>query len=165
MVMDRVRLAVGFRHGHVFSLYDLAQSRRDVEVVAACEEDEATRAQLAADGKVRITHSSYLEMLDAVPCDAVAVGDYFGVRGAQTIEALRRGKHVISDKPICTSLAELDQIEAIAKAKGRASAANWRVTAAPLEARRRILTGEIGSVHTIIVTGQHPLRLPSCLVL
>lgn len=158
--MDKIRLAfVGFRHGHIMSLYELAQSREDVEVVAACEEDEATRAQLAAAGKVRITHCSYAEMLDAVPCDAVAVGDYFGARGSRTIEALQRGKHVVSDKPICTSLAELDQIEALAADRGLSVGCqlDMRDGGTVLEARRRILGGDIGSVHTIIATGQHPL--------
>src|ERR1043166_6361363 len=102
--MNRVRLAfAGFRHGHIFSLYNLAKDRPDIEIVAACEGDERTRTDLAATGKAAITHSSYKEMLDAVSCDAVAVGDYYGKRGAILIEALKRGKHVISDKPICTS--------------------------------------------------------------
>jgi predicted dehydrogenase len=158
--MDKVRLAfVGFRHGHVLGLYSLAKSRPDIEVVAACEEDEAMRAQLAAGGKVAITHTSYQEMLAQVPCDVVAVGDYFGIRGARTTEALRQGKHVISDKPICTSLTELDEIERLAAAKGLSVGCqlDMRDGGTVLEARQRLLAGEIGSVHTIIVTGQHPL--------
>src|SRR4051794_20173371 len=105
---SKLRIAVaGFRHAHIHSLYQAARARPDVEVVAAAEEDEAARRALQAGGTIEITHSSIDGMLDAVPCDVVAVGDYYGRRGTLLIDALRRGKHVISDKPICTSLAEL----------------------------------------------------------
>lgn len=158
--MDKVRFAfVGFRHGHIFSLYDLAQSREDVEVVAACEEDEATRSGLAQSGRVQITHSSYRELLDSVACDVIAVGDYYGKRGGIIIEALRRGKHAIADKPICTSLGELNEIERLAKA-GRLAVGcqlDMRNGGTMLETRRLVRAGEIGEVHVIVVTGQHPL--------
>jgi predicted dehydrogenase len=127
--------------------------------VAACEEDEATRAQLAQSGRVQITHTSYREMLDSVPCDVIAVGDYYGKRGPIIIEALRRGKHAIADKPICTSLQELDEIEQLAKAGGLVVGCqlDMRNGGAMLEVRRLVRAGEIGDVHVIVVTGQHPL--------
>ncbi len=158
--MDKARFAfVGFRHGHIFGLYDLAKGREDVEIVAVCEEDDATRKQLADSGRVEITHSSYQDVLDNVPCDVIVVGDYFGKRGSIVIEALKRGKHVLSDKPICTSLAELDQIEELAHSRGLSVGCqlDMRDGGTLIETRRRILAGEIGSVHVIVVTGQHPL--------
>jgi predicted dehydrogenase len=158
--MNRLRIAfAGFRHGHIFSLLHLARERPDIEIVAACEEDEKTRSELAASGKAAITHSSYHEMLDQVACDAVAVGDYYGKRGAILIEALQRGKHVISDKPICTSLTELDEIEKLAGQKNRVVGCQLDMRNAPttLETRRLIQSGTIGDVHAIFVGGQHPL--------
>lgn len=155
-----IRIAfAGFRHGHIHSLYHAARARPDVEIVAAAEEDEPTRHALQGGGTIHITHSSIASMLDAVPCDVVAVGDYYGRRGALLIEALRRRKHVISDKPICTSLAELDQIEALAREQGRVVGCQLDMRDAPvaLEARRRLLGGEIGAVHAVQVGGQHPL--------
>src|SRR5689334_13338973 len=116
--MNTIRVAfAGFRHGHVHSIYQLARARPDVEIVAAAEEDEATRAALQSAGTIDITHDSITAMLDAVPCDAVVVGDYYGRRGALLIESLHRGKHVLSDKPICTSLSELNEAETLAQAK------------------------------------------------
>jgi predicted dehydrogenase len=158
--MSQIRIAfAGFRHAHIHSVYRLAQTRADVEVVAAAEEDGATRAALQSGGAIRITHDSIVAMLDAVPCDVVAVGDYYGRRGALLIDALQRGKHVISDKPICTSPVELDQIESMARA-GRlvlGCQLDMRDSPVSLEARRHILDGEIGAVHAIGVGGQHPL--------
>jgi len=166
--MDKVRFAfIGFRHGHIMSLYDLAQGRDDIEVVASCEEDDAARAQLQSAGKVDVTHSSYADMLDQVPCDVVAVGDYFGIavgdyfgiRGARVLEALRRGKHVVSDKPICTTLGELHQIEALAEERGLSVGCQFdmRDRGTDMEVRRLIREGAIGEVHSIVVTGQHPM--------
>ncbi len=118
-----LRIAIaGFRHGHIMDLYRRAAEHPALQLVAACEEDEATRAQLAAQGQVDITHSDLLTMLREVPCDAVAIGDYFSRRGALAIAALEHGKHVISDKPLATSLAEVERITALAAASGNSAA-------------------------------------------
>jgi predicted dehydrogenase len=159
-VSSKIRIAfAGFRHGHIHSLYQAADGRPDLEIVAAAEEDAPTRQALQAAGAIRITHSSIETMLDEVPCEVVAVGDYYGRRGSILIDALRRGKHVIGDKPLCTSLAELDRIEALARGQGRVVGCQLDMRDAPvaLEARRRLLAGEIGEVHAISVGGQHPL--------
>ena len=92
----------GFRHGHIFDLYALARASSALEVVAACEEHAETRAEIHAKGTAAITHDRLEQMLDEVDCDIVATGTYFAGRGPVLIEALTRGKHVISDKPLCT---------------------------------------------------------------
>ena len=120
-----LRLAfAGFRHGHILEAYELARRHGDVEIVAACEEHAPTAEQLAAAGRVRRTHGSYDEMLAQADFDALAVGDYYGRRGEILIRALAAGKHVISDKPICTRLGELDRIAELSTAGISASAAN-----------------------------------------
>src|SRR5437867_8684607 len=103
----------GFRHGHVMSFYTAARKDSRVSIVAACEEDPQTAANLHKTGEVKLTHQNFQQMLAGIDCDVIAVGDYFARRGALIIAALRAGKHVISDKPICTSLDELDQIESL----------------------------------------------------
>src|SRR5262245_42224618 len=95
---------IGFRHGHIFSLYDHLQKHPGFTIVAACEEHAPTREQLLEQKRVDITHRRYSTMLDEVDCDVVAVGDYYSIRGQRILEALKRGKHILSDKPICTSL-------------------------------------------------------------
>ena len=97
---------VGFRHGHIFGLVRAVQEHAETEVVAACEEDGTTREVLAEDELIKITHDSFGSMLAEVDCDVVAVGDYYTKRGGLMIAALKAGKHVISDKPICTSVEE-----------------------------------------------------------
>ena len=154
---------VGFRHGHILSLYELARTADDIEITGACEEDEATREQVKAAGKVAITHGDYSRMLAEVDCDAVAVGDAFGLRGAREIAALSQGKHVISDKPLCTRLLEVDQIEELARSQGlKVGCMLTMRDSGPMRAMRKlVLEGAIGEIHAITFGGQHPLLLGS----
>jgi predicted dehydrogenase len=150
---------MGFRHSHIFDLYTRAKESPDYEVVATCEEDADTRAQLAESGKAEITHDSYTKMLDETPCDVIAIGDYYGKRGRIAIEALMRGKHVISDKPLCTSLGELQRIEMISSRRGLKVGVmlDMRDSGTFIKVRELIRGGAIGEVHGITFGGQHPL--------
>jgi predicted dehydrogenase len=56
--VNDVRIAfLGFRHGHILSLHELARRTAGVQVVAACEEHEATRRQLIRDGAIGQVHA------------------------------------------------------------------------------------------------------------
>jgi predicted dehydrogenase len=152
---------VGFRHGHIFDLYRRAQESDDFEVVAGCEEDKATRETLAEQGTVSISHDNFDDMLSDVACDAVAVGDYYGKRGERIIAALSAGKHVIVDKPVCTRLSELDEIERLVKETGLRVACMLDMRDSPQTRTARTLVqgGTIGEVKAISFGGQHPLLL------
>jgi predicted dehydrogenase len=150
---------VGFRHGHIMDLYRRIVENPALELVATCEEDEVTRAQLKAQGQVSISHTHYDEMLANVACDAVAVGDYFAKRGSLEIRALQYGKHVISDKPLCTSLAELDEITELAASNHLCVGCmlDMRDGGLFIGMRNLVRQGAIGEVKAISFNGQHPL--------
>jgi predicted dehydrogenase len=150
---------VGFRHPHALDLYHLVRDRPDCEVVAACEEDAATRADLVRGGQVDISHERYEAMLDAVECDVVVVGDFYTARGPQVVEALRRGLHVISDKPLCHTLAEQAQIEDLSSKRSLSVGLQLELRGAGAFIRLRdiIRSGELGRIHTLNICGQHPL--------
>jgi len=158
--MKRVRFAfIGFRHGHILSLYDQVKTRPDTEIVAASEDDEPTRRDLASAGTVTITHTNGRELLDSVSCDVVAVGDYYARRGPILREALARGCHVIGDKPLCTALADLEEIERLARQHQRVVGCQLDLRDSGLgqELRRRVRAGEIGAVQAVAFGGQHRL--------
>lgn len=150
---------VGFRHPHIFDMFRRCQQHEGIEVVACCEEDAATASELAEAGEVDVTHADYRSMLGDVDCDVVAVGDCYGRRAEIVVAALEAGKHVISDKPICISLNELDQIESAAAAGNRVVGCMLDMRDLPvyLGLRQLIRDGEIGDVHAIAFEGQHPL--------
>ena len=149
----------GFRHGHILSLYELAQQSAALEVTAVCEEHAQTRAQLQESGAVRFTHDNIADMLDQTACDIVAIGDYFARRGSLVLEALRRGKHAIADKPLCTRLSELVEIRRLTQEQGLKVGCmlTMRDAAAMRGARQLIRAGRIGEIHAIAFGGQHPL--------
>jgi predicted dehydrogenase len=158
----RLKLAfVGFRHNHIMGMYHAARASGDIEVVAASEDYPETIDALKREGKVSLTHTNWREVIESVACDAIAVGDYFAKRGEIIIATLKAGKHVISDKPICTRLDELEQIERLSSENRRQVSAqlDLRDGGAFIVARRLIRSGAIGEVHTVNVTAQHPLLL------
>ncbi|MBN1580703.1 MAG: Gfo/Idh/MocA family oxidoreductase [Anaerolineae bacterium] len=157
-----IRLAfAGFRHGHIFDLYRRASESDEIEVVAACEGDPVTREQMAAQGMVDITHNRFEAMLEETACDAVAVGDVYARRGSLIVQALSRGKHVIGDKPLCTSLDELDEIERVSAAQDLKVGCmlDMRDSAPFITVRKLVQRGAIGEVHAVSFGGQHPLLL------
>jgi predicted dehydrogenase len=149
----------GFRHPHIFDMFRRCQTRADIEVVAACEEDQSTASQLGDAGEVTVTHSDFATMLANVECDVVAVGDCYGRRADILIAAIEAGKHVISDKPLCISLEQLDRIEAAAAAHNRVIGCMLDMRDLPvyLGLRKLLRAGEIGEVHAVSFEGQHPL--------
>ncbi len=156
----RLRIAfAGFRHGHILGIYDLAGRSDDVEIAAACEEDTPTREQTESAGRVKLTHDSYDEMYRQGDFDVLAVGDYYARRGEIVIRALQAGKHVISDKPICTKLDQLDRIAELARQKNLSVGCqlDLRDSGNFLALRAVVRSGRIGEVHAIYFNGQHPL--------
>lgn len=149
----------GFRHGHILDLLTGVEERSDAEVVACCEEDAGARESIAAAGRVKITHTDFAAMLREVDAEVIAIGDYYSKRGALAIAALEAGKHVLSDKPLCTTLAEQGTIERLAKESGRSVflQLDSRTCGAWITLREIIRAGEIGEVVTMRIDGQHPL--------
>jgi predicted dehydrogenase len=148
---------MGFRHEHILEIHQKASQRQDCEIVGACEEHAPTAEKIGQ--KVKITHTNFAQLLEQTHCTILAVGDYFGRRGAILIEALKRGIHVVADKPICTSIEELNQIEQLAAKNnltvGCQLSLPWNPQLALLT--NLIREGTLGELHQIHFGGQHPL--------
>ena len=161
-LMPPLRLAiVGVRHRHIFALLQEAAKMKEIQLVAICEENTSTRKAYAESKELTITHSSIDAMLASTPCDIIGIGDYYGRRGALAIQSLRAGRHVLADKPLCTTLAECDKIQELSQKAhlkvGCMFGLRWMGPVQLL--RKKILDGAIGQVRTINITGQHPLML------
>lgn len=151
---------IGCRHSHIFALYQLIKESKRIELAGAYEADEATRAAAEQTQGMVFPYHSVEEILADKSVDAVAIGDYYGIRGAHAIAALKAGKHVIADKPLCTSLSELDEIERLAKEKGLSVGVmlDLRYHKNVLTAKKLIEEGTLGDIHNIQFGGQHPLQ-------
>lgn len=149
----------GLKHAHVGSLYALCAQNSDVRILGAWEGEEAYRA--AARTWMQVPFYPTLdELLNDKKVDVVVIGDAYGARGQEAIRALKAGKHVLSDKPLCTRMEELEEIERIA-GEGHLAVGcmlDLRFDPALRLARNLVRSGELGEIHAINFTGQHPLN-------
>lgn len=149
----------GFRHNHIFSLYTQATENSNIKILGCFEEDEQTRQNVMRDYNASFNYSTYEEILTDERVEVIAIGDYFKKRGSMVIDALKAGKHVFCDKPICTELGELNEIERLCKEKNLKVCAmlTLRYTLPLVQVKEIISSGEIGEVHIASFTGQHCL--------
>jgi predicted dehydrogenase len=156
--MIRIAFA-GFRHGHILGLYDEAKKSPLVEIVGAFEADKATREKMERERGIAFTYDSYDALLSDKSVDAVAIGDYYSVRGSLAIRALKAGKHVIADKPLCTEQREAEEIAALAKETGLSVYLMLDLRFDPrfFTVKHLIEAGAIGRITQIRFGGQHPL--------
>ena len=151
-------LFAGFRHSHIMGLYDMAVENPNVNIVG-CFERDIKNSIVADNTDINFNFDSYEDALKDESIDAVAIGDYYGIRGKMVIEALRHGKHVICDKPICTSLKELNTIEKLVKKTGLTVSCMLDLRYMPQadKVKKMIADGLIGEVINASFTGQHCL--------
>jgi len=148
----------GFRHSHIFDLYNRMAKHPEITLAGAWEADDATREQYAE--KVNFNYAALEDILADEKVDVVAIGDYYANRGSIAIAALKAGKHVIADKPLCTSLEELDEIERLAKEKNLSVHCmfSMRYDKHVIAAKQLIESGKLGEIRQVYFGGQHPLN-------
>lgn len=149
----------GLRHGHIFVLYDMARGNPLFEVAGAFEADPSAR-QAAVQRGVDCRYESFEALLNDPTVEAVALGGCYADRGGMAIQALRSGKHVIADKPLCTSLEELDTIEKLAKERHLLVSCMFTMR---FEKKIRAVkalaeSGALGEINNVYFSGQHPLQ-------
>ena len=151
-------LFYGFRHAHVEGLYERAKNNARVTVAGCVEENVEARAGVSERLGVTFDERSYDEWLET-DIDAVAIGGRYGDRGRAIIKALRAGKHVIADKPICTTVEEYEEIAALCREKGMKVACmlDLRYMPSARAAKELLDSGKLGQVRSVSYTGQHCL--------
>lgn len=150
-------LFYGFRHNHIRALYKKAAASADFEIVGCVEPNAAARASAAEALGITFSDRSYADWLTDPALDAVAIGLAYGQRGEAVIRALKAGKHVISDKPLCTSLQELADIRAASEQSGGKIGCMLDLRDMPQTARAKEIldSGRLGRVRNISFGGQH----------
>lgn len=149
----------GLRHGHIFVLYNMAKENPLYEITGAFEENPEAKAAAESQG-VLCNYVNYETLLADPNVEAVALGGCYGDRGGMAIAALKAGKHVIADKPLCTSLEELDIIEKLAKEKGLQVSCmlTMRFEKKIRGLKKLFESGALGEINNVYFGGQHPLQ-------
>lgn len=150
-------LFYGFRHGHIFPLFEQAIAHPDFTVVCAIEENDEARAKAQERLQYPISADGYLKWLESPEVDVVAIAGAYGNRGEAIRQALLHGKHIISDKPICTELSQLKEIARIAREKNLKIGCmlDLRYGPSSLRAKQILESGEMGAIKNITFTGEH----------
>ncbi len=149
----------GLRHGHIFTLYDMAKENPLYNVVGAFESDKDSVLEAEKKG-LKCNYKSYEELLADPKVDVVALGGCYGDRGEMAVKALLANKHVIADKPLCTKLSELDKIEEAAKKIGKLVSCMFtmRFENKICALKKLVESGVLGEINNVSFGGQHPLQ-------
>lgn len=146
----------GFRHGHINGLYQKALTCDFVEIAGCIEPDPIARQTAQEKLGASFSDKSYDYWLDS-DIDVVAIGCAYGERGEAVIQALSAGKHVIADKPICTSMQQLETIERLCAEKNRKLICmlDLRYLPQSITAKQLLQSGRLGQVRNVAFNGQH----------
>ncbi|MDX2971732.1 Gfo/Idh/MocA family oxidoreductase [Kribbella solani] len=159
--MTRIAIA-GAAHPHVAYATTEVDERDDVQLVAVSDPDRTTAERWATPYEAKV-FTDHRQLLDEARPDVVMVAGIYSDRGQVVVDALDAGAHVIADKPLCTTLADLDAIAAAVRRTGRhvtvlLEKRYYPVTLAALEIVR---SGQLGTIHGVTSSGPHKLNRPT----
>lgn len=154
---------VGFRHGHISAMVNTARRLDFVEIVAAVDGEPDAHGGWVGPLGMELTHESLDQVLADTDFDVLACADYYAARGGHVIKALAAGKHVVTDKPLCTRVEELQTIARLAREKDRQVMIDLTMRyGAPYHQLASIVQqGGIGDVSSCLITGLHPMAYGS----
>ena len=146
MTTDQLRIGVigaglwGSQHTHVFST--LAQT----ELVAVCDVDGSRAEALARDHGVSTTYSDHRELLANPNIQAVSIATPDFAHADLILDALSAGKHVLTEKPLATSVDEAQRLYEAAEESGLKCMVDFhnRVNPAYVTIKEAIGNNEIG---------------------
>jgi len=115
--MGKVRIGI-YGTGLAAFLQHRSFAKSDrAEVTAVCGHTQARLDEFAAERGIAYCTTDYARFLEEAPADAVCICTPDHLHGQHAIAALEAGKHVLCEKPMCTTVADARaMIEAVDKA-------------------------------------------------
>ena len=130
----------------------------DVEVKTVCTAHEASARQAAEEMDIPGWTVELEDLLSDNDIRGIIIASPDSFHGRQAIRAAQAGKHVLCEKPMCRTLYEADgMIQAAAQNRVALMLGfTERFNQPCLEAKQRILEGEIGTPRMILARRCHP---------
>ena len=152
---DELRVGVvGLRQG--VSHVAVMKNKPGFRVVGVCDLDEKRRHDALAAGELEdaCAYTNYEQMLDESGLDAVVIATPPHVHEAMALAALKRGKHVLLEKPMAHSLDAGRRIREAAGKNGAVLQVGFEMRSSPLvqEIGRIMASGDLGDVVFLWVT-------------
>jgi predicted dehydrogenase len=150
--MPKIRIGVvgsgfgGLVHAPSYHAHD------EFELVAIASPNRA--AQIAKDRGIPHAFGSLEAMLDGTEIDAVSISSPPFAHHDAVMLALRRGKHVLCEKPLARTVAEAEEMTAAAKSAGTATgiAFEFRFDASRQALKEIVSNGHVGPLREIEFT-------------
>lgn len=164
MTRRPINVAVlGIDHLHAFSMLAGMQAAGSTAAGWWTEGDPVPLADFAARFAEVPRVTDKRTILDDPTIDMVLLSGIPRDRAALAIEAMEAGKDVMTDKPGCITLAELEAIRAVVKRTGRMWSVNYGEhfeIPCVLKAGELIAEGAVGRVVQMIGLGPHRINRP-----
>lgn len=130
---------------------------KGAEVVAVASQTEAHVREFAGKHGIANWFTDYRKMLEMPEIDAVVIGVPNDLHCEITEAAAQAGKHVICEKPLCTSLDEADRMIAACKNAGKLLLYAEELLFAPkyVRAKQLVDDGALGDVFLIKQSEKH----------
>jgi len=139
-----IGLGVGEQHARAWARC------RGAQLAGICDLDKGKALRLSRELKTR-TFTGWRQMLMEPALHAVSIATFDGQHARQVRDALKSGKHVFVEKPLCRTAAELKKIRKAWVRKKPALMTNLVLRAAPLyrSILRMIETGRLGKIYAM----------------
>jgi myo-inositol 2-dehydrogenase/D-chiro-inositol 1-dehydrogenase len=147
---------IGLAHTHAEGVMRVLAKHPEVEIVGVADEN---RSYVEPFDKIYPYFANYKELLDT-DVEAVFIFSENVHHAALTIDAAKARKHIFCEKPLGTSVAEMEDMVAACKENGvqLMTGFNNRYVQAVIRAKEAVQNGEIGTV--IAVKGTNKGALP-----
>tara|TARA_E500000318_G_scaffold52596_1_gene49042 strand:- start:1648 stop:2673 length:1026 start_codon:yes stop_codon:yes gene_type:complete len=122
------------------------------DVVALCDSDPAKRKMAADKFPECIIYDTAAELIENTEIDVVSIASFDQDHASQIVLAIRNGKHVFCEKPLCLKEHELDEIyiELVRRPQLRLSTNTvLRMSERFIEVKREITKGRLGQLYHV----------------
>jgi predicted dehydrogenase len=140
-------IGLGVGEQHLISLLEAG-----VEVTSICDFDPEKRAYAATKYPQCQLYENAEDLIDNPELDVIAIASYDHHHTAQIVRALKNGKHVFAEKPVCLKQGEAEEIKnALEKSNGVRLSTNTILRLSPrfIDLKKRCDAGELGTLYNI----------------
>ncbi len=155
--MSKVRVAYVGAASIIFTFHRVVLERDDVEVVGLSDINLPAVRERADEIGTR-AFSDHIAMIDAVAPDLVVVLTPHPFHARIAIDALERGAHVLTEKPIAVRTSDADLMIEAARSAGRLLAVNYqqRMRSDVRTVKRLLERGALGEIQSIDLVSAWP---------
>lgn len=132
--------------------YSIGQLKDIANIAALCDVDQNRLAPIARQFPSARTYRDFRKLVEQKDLDAVVVATPDHTHAAASVAAMRAGKHVYCEKPLCRTISEVRHVTELARSTNRITQMGTQIHAGSnyrrvVELVRSGAIGEVSEVH------------------